>query len=267
VDESFPGKNPFRRGKLLFLFDNARRGLMLFMALLCLASASCNKSPETLDESKPISFGQRQVDQIVADRPDMAGILSNDDPVLQWIISGFNGDQLGQRIHWHARSPLSGSTAEHGAAYYGYPAYISVSGGTETTPIDKWASVVYELYNLENSADFEELSNQVMAGEIDGDGYALKCVELEFSAIEKTKSFFEKHNLPNSQHGNDPWYNWVSGEIGTFESYLESLQENDTGIGYHPLRYFKTYYDSTLLPYVDSQQEKTEEPEKTKEPQ
>lgn len=245
--------------------DSIRCHGLLLMAALCVAVASCDRPPATSDEAKPISFGQRQVDQLIADRPDMAGVLSEDDPVMKWIIDSFNGDRIGQRVYWNANSPQSGSEAEHGPPNGGYPAYVSLSGGAETTPVDKWASVVYELFNLENTQAFEELNDRAMAGEVDGDTYALECVRLEFVAVVKTKAFFEKHTLPASVHGNDPWYNWVLGDIGTFEENVQGFRENYTGLGYNPLRYFRDGYDSEIAPYVEWQREKEKNPHEDEE--
>lgn len=195
----------------------------------------------------------------------MAGVLSDDDPVMEWIIDSFNGDRIGQRVFWNANSPQSGSSAEHGSPYRGYPAYISLSGGAETTPVDKWASVVYELFNLENTHAFEELGGRAMAGEVDGEIYALECLKLEFVAVAKTKEFFEKHTLPASVHGNDPWYSWVTGDIGTFKENAKGFRENHTGLGYNPLRYFEDYYDSEIAPYVEWQREKEKNPQQDEE--
>jgi len=246
-----PAKNLSRWAAVLSQSDSIRRVSFLLVAILCVTSVSCGAQPRVNDKADSISFGQRQVDQLLADRPDMAGVLREDDPVLQWVIEGFNGDRMGYRIHWHANSPLGGSDAEHSPPYYAYPAYISLSGGAQVTPIDKWASVVYELHNIENSQAFDELHEQAKAGEIDGEAYAKKCLKLEFLALEKTKEFFEKNSLPNSRHGKDPWYNWISGDIGTFEDYAKSFEEDQIGNGYNPLKYFRDYYDTGIAPYLE----------------
>ena len=137
----------------------------------------------------------------------MQNVISESHSVFQWLVNGFNGDRIGQRIYWNASSPRSGRPAEHGPAYATYPPYIAISGRTETTPTDKWASVVYEMYNLENGEEFEATSRSAIEGKLDADDYAEKCVELEFIALTKTQKFFRLNPLPKSKHGKDVWYN------------------------------------------------------------
>lgn len=181
----------------------------------------------------------------------MRSALPSSHPAFVWVLQGFNGERAGSRIYWNANSPLSGRPAEHGPAYESYPAYISISGGTETTAIDKWASLVYEFCNLENTEQFEDLSKQAIDGLIDADGFAEKCLKLEFEALIKTREFFQKHPLPVSKHGRDKWYNWVTSDFGTFEDFKASFNipgENPFNSNYS---YFKNYYESTLMPYAD----------------
>ncbi|MDC0936874.1 hypothetical protein OAS39_11360 [Pirellulales bacterium] len=186
------------------------------------------------------------------DRPDMRDVIPPSHPVLRWLVDGFNGDRLGQRVYWNAGSPQGGRPAEHGAAYDGYPPYIAISGGTETTAIDKWASVVYEMFNLENSDQFEVVYESAIAGSLDGDAYAQKCVELEFVALEKTRDFFNSNPLPKSNHGRDPWYNWVTSDLGTYTEYKDAFDVPWTNSFNSNFAYFKEYYETTIVPYAEA---------------
>jgi hypothetical protein len=71
---------------------------------LCAVIASCSNEPiyrnsSVKPKTKDLSFGRPQIDPMLADRPDMAGILSDDDPMLLWIIESMNGGRIGQRIY------------------------------------------------------------------------------------------------------------------------------------------------------------------------
>lgn len=188
---------------------------------------------------------------MLADRPDMSGVLDEDDLVFQWVVEGFNGDRFGQRVYWNADFPQVGSDAFHFPPYYGYPAFISLSNRTHMTPVDRWVGVVYELHNLDNTQAFEKLYNRAIAEEIDGDTYAVECLRLEFAATKRTKEFFSKHSLPASKHGNDAWYNWLSGDIGTFDEYVAAFQEKRFLPSFDPLKYWRDSYDTRIAPYIE----------------
>lgn len=182
----------------------------------------------------------------------MRDVIPESHAVFQWVVAAFNGERIGQRVYWNASSPQSGRPAEHGPAYSTYPPYIAISGGTETTSIDKWAAVVFEMYNLENSEEFKAISRLAIEDELDGDAFAEACVELEFAALIKTQEFFRANPLPMSNHGRDVWYNWVTSNIGTFEDYQETFGAPGTNGLNNNFAYFKEYYDTTIVPYGDA---------------
>lgn len=190
----------------------------------------------------------RQVEQMLADRPDMAGLLKDDDPIVQWVAAGFNGDRTGQRIYWNAASPPSGNPGEHWPQYYNYPPQIIVSGGAETTRIDRWVAVVFEQFNIENDEAFAELASRAIAGDVDRDGYAVGCAKLEFAALLKCREFFEQHKLPTS-HGNHPYHKFVLSAPPTIEEYFAIL---DRSWGYNPVKYYQADYDDRLAPQIES---------------
>ena len=182
------------------------------------------------------------------DRPDMRGVLDEDSAIRDWIIAAFNGEQTGKRVYWNSDTPASGRPAEHLMPYMYYPGAIRISGGTETTPTDKWASVVFELFNLTNASDFDALNQKAIAGELDSKAYASACVALEFRAIKMTSEFFASNPLPDSKHRNDIFYQWMIEGVGTFEEYkaafdgVDSLQASN-------FKYFEEYYNTSLVPY------------------
>jgi hypothetical protein len=242
-----------------------RIGIVLAVAYLSVGCNRATQNPQAVatqtkklfatHEPDPVTlttFGERQLDQMMQDRPDMQNVIAKSDAVFQWLVNGFNGDRIGQRVYWNASSPQSGRPAEHGPAYATYPPYIAISGGTETTPTDKWASVVYEMYNLENSDQFEAISRLAMEGKLDADAYAEKCVELEFIALTKSQEFFRENPLPKSKHGRDVWYNWVTSDIGTFENLKKSFAAPGASRSNSNFAYFKQYYETTIAPYADA---------------
>jgi hypothetical protein len=239
------------------------RAFILAVGLCPVVAACDSRSTATLEmpaqvsiaeQPSQVSFGRRQVDQMLADRPDMVGILEEDDFLLRWVIGGMNGATIGQRIYWNANTPQSGSAAEHASPYEGYPPHICISGGTEITGHDRWACVVYELFNIENTKEFEDAYAKATAGTLDGDAYAKECARLEYVALTKAKEFFKKHPLPNAKPGHHEEYDQITEVPATFDEYL-ALYHDAHGNFHHPGQYFKDYYDDVIAPYLKSMKE------------
>lgn len=220
------------------------------LAVLALTATTCagcaQQRIEHRDSPTKITFGMRQVEQMLDDRPEMRDSVPASHPVYAWVVEGFDGKRLGQRVYWNANTPRSGRHAEHALPYRGYPGQILVSGGSETTPIDKWAAIVYELNNIQNHEAFLRLRDQAIAGEIDGDGFAAECVELEFRALEETQKFFRQNPLPTSSHGQDAWYNFAMSDSRTFTDYERRLADPFSRRSVGNFTYFREYYEQIM---------------------
>lgn len=211
------------------------------------------------DSSVPKTFGQRQMEQMLQDRPGMKDVIPPSHPIFEWVVAGFNGDRLGQRVYWIAVSPRTGRPAEHYAPYEGYPPCIAISGGTESTAVDKWAGVVYEMYNLENSGRFDAILQSALNGSLYADDYAEKCVELEFAALSKTRDLFRNDPLPRSPHGRDVWYNWVTSDFGTFKAYKDANNGPGSSSFSSNFAYYKEYYETSIASFAESARRQAED--------
>ncbi len=219
-------------------------GWLMLMTCACSPTASPPSAPPQLTQ---LTFGHRQVNQLLSDRPNMRGILDKEHPVRKWIVAGFNGERVGHRVYWNADSPKSGRGAEHAPRYHHYPAQLYITGGTEETSLEKWAGVVYEFFNLEHSEQFEKLRDQALAGKISSEDFALQCVKVEFSALKKTEEFFRENPLPSSIQGRHEWYDWVLHGVGSFEDYAEKFKYH-AGPGNYD--YFKNEFDEQIAPWI-----------------
>jgi hypothetical protein len=213
--------------------------------VVCVALMSCEKPSDTPHKS----FGDRQIDQMLDDRPEMVGVLRADDPIRRWVAAGMNGERIGQRIYWNGDSPHGGAPSEHARAYAYYPPHISISGGTEVTPTDKWACAVFELFNLENTKEFTDLEAKAIGGDLDRDGYGRSCANLEYVAMRKAQKFFAEHPISNTISDSDKLLTRVVHTPDTFEKYLATYQDS-AGNTYDPGEYFKAHYDYQIAPLV-----------------
>lgn len=166
---------------------------------------------------------------------------------------------MGQCVYWNASSPRTGRAAEHAIPYGNYPPYISISGGAETTPVDKWAAVVFELFNLQNFESFTRLAVDATAGKVKADEYAVKCVMLEYDAQLRTHKLFAANPLPDSPHGRDHWYNaWVRSELLSAEDFrTKHAVPGDTHCNYD---YFKNVYATRIAPFMPGSAKPSIEP-------
>ncbi|WP_430453840.1 hypothetical protein [Rhodopirellula europaea] len=199
--------------------------------------------------SQDNGFGRRQVKQMLSDRPDMKNVIGRAHPIYKWVADGFHGKYLGQRVYWNANSPRAGRAAEHAVPYSTYPPYISISGGTETTPVDKWGAVVFELCNLQNHEQFTRLATDARAGKFTADEYATQCVMLEYDAQLRTHKLFTANPLPDSHHSRDWWYNtWVKTELLSAKEFKAKYAV--PGSTRSNFDYFKNAYTTQIAPYI-----------------
>ncbi|MEP0426745.1 hypothetical protein [Rhodopirellula bahusiensis] len=189
---------------------------------------------------------------MLQDRPDMRNVLSASDPIWIWASSAFEGNLTGKRIYWNANFPTSGRPAEHLPAYGGYPASIFISGGSEESPIDKWAGLVFELNNVE-CINLEELYAESILGKHSAESFARACVRQEFEALELTRRQFEKHPIAGAKAKRDVWYTWVTEDLPTFEEY-ENLWKVHDSRSESNFKYFQDYYLQYIQPNLATEQ-------------
>lgn len=218
------------------------------LAFFSFLTGCADQAPNS--ERAKLSFGQRQLEQLLADRPDMKDAIPDSHYVASWVAESLNGDRFGSRVYWVADSPRSGAPAECYPPNQGVPAMVRLTAGTELTPIDKWASVVFELHNLLGSDKLTAATKQAYRGELNGEEYAIECVKLEFQALEMTAEFFEKHPLPKSEHGRDVFYAEVTGLKGSFDDYRAVFEAAGSPVGNYD--FFKKYYDEDILPFIET---------------
>ena len=168
--------------------DRTLLGVILCLSTLCFASQ---------DPGPQKTFGERQVEQMLDDRPDMKDVLSRDDPIYKWVCLAFEGSDKRNRVYWNARMPHGGFPACHTPKFGFYPPQILVSDTRETTGIEKWFAVVFEHFNLDNEVEQRKLLAQITTRDISAEKFADAYVQLERVAEKATVSFLESR-LPDT---------------------------------------------------------------------
>ena len=192
------------------------------------------------------TFGDRQLEQMLDDRPELRGVLTREDPVWKWLVDCFDGELIDCRVYWNLDRPINGNIAEHTPKFHQYPACIYITDSTDVSPVDKWACVVFEMFNLTNTKKFDVLKTEAINGAISRKEFADRCVQLEFLALKKTHDFLALNPIVVSPSEKDLWYSWVTSDLGTFEQY-KNVTAGEGESKYGNFEYFGTYFDGLQL--------------------
>ena len=188
------------------------------------------------------TFGDRQLQQVLIDRPDMKGIVRTNDFIYRWVVKQFNSLEY-DRVQWDPREPKSGAPAEHQSSRRASSHYIRVTSAEAISGRDKWLMLVFELHNYRNKEYFDELWDKAIAGSIRRDEYATGCVKLEFRAMVATQEFFRHHPIPGASPAKDPYYTGYFYGSNDFEDYKEML-DLEGNREYDPRDYYGKSFDS-----------------------
>jgi hypothetical protein len=140
-------------------------------------------------EARSTDFGQRQVDQLLEDRPELFPIIENNLAIKNWILDRFNGGEMNLRVYWHAEEPWSGRPAEHSIPIRGYPALIRITSKNDLTAEDKCIALIFEFFNLENESNFKKLWE---AENITSQEFAKKALMLEVGAVFRMQPLLQR---------------------------------------------------------------------------
>ena len=220
---------------------------MLRILLLTIAAFVVSVTSTTVQDSTPkkLSYGIRQIDQILDDRPEMQNAIDPSHPLMKWIAERFEAGDRGQRIVWDHREPLSGQPAEHVGAYDSYFPQIRVTASDDYTGRDKWVFVIFELMNIEGDSKQDLLLDDLVHGRLNSEQYGLRCTEVEHQAMVKTIHLLLDLNICSCLKPEDQGVLEILVTRQNFEEYvqlLDSISEDE----YDPRRYYAEHGESVL---------------------
>lgn len=141
--------------------------------------------------AQSVSFGSRQLSQLLDDRPEMDRIFCEGSPVLTWVIDRFNRGDSGSRCYWDNSETKFDSTVEHQPRVGSRSVFLRVTGRNCASPVDKWVCLLFELCLVEYSQTYSQDMLDLQVGIIDEKSFVQKCVRREYSAICATKGILE----------------------------------------------------------------------------
>jgi hypothetical protein len=197
------------------------------MAIVLLFLADCYATNQLDIRIVDLSFGRRQVEQIVLDQPDIGRVIRREPALREILECRFSGSLQGARVYWDHRETVGGRPAEHLPTFFGYPPLIRISRRFGTSAVDKCAMLLFELNNLEIDREYQLLLSAPVGKRKSREEFALACVRIEFEAMNKTRSFFETHPIRSANIDKDPNYYATLRSGNDFAAYLRWLDQRD----------------------------------------
>ncbi len=162
---------------------------------------SAKKHP--LDE-KDLEHGERQVRQMLENRPAMGELGAKADSLYRWAARKFAGEDLGERIFWNPGEPPPEVACDHRTPGPGCPGYIQMHEKFTQGPLkgknvpfeELWRGAVFELYNITGAKDFKRIESEAAAGKISREEYITGTLAVESRAAAKTRAFYIRVFLP-----------------------------------------------------------------------
>jgi tetratricopeptide (TPR) repeat protein/protein involved in polysaccharide export with SLBB domain len=141
-----------------------------------------------------LCHGQRQLAEMLQDRKAMEQYGNLAEPLYQWAIQKFAGEDLGEEVFWNSDDPPPYCGGCNYAPTDERPGSINVrethSDGKRRSFEEVWSTAVFELYNIANIEDWERLHLQALSCCLSKEQYVVKAIDIESRAAEKTRSFY-----------------------------------------------------------------------------
>ena len=191
------------------------------LAMLCLCVAICPQSPAQDEECFKLPFGEKQVLQMLSDRPAMVGIIDKSGPTYKWVCQQFENAYEGRRVHWDYALPQHGLASEYvGWTGYGFmPGFVRVTG--EISGRDQWMVLLYELENIKNAGELAKLIEVSVEQSSSKEEFIKSAVRLEHGAFLRLKKLLETWGELGCERPLSAREAWVVDVESDFEKFYE----------------------------------------------
>lgn len=177
-----------------------------------------------------IAHGERQVRQMLEDRPAMKQGVQEGDALWRWTVRKFAGEDLDDTIDWDSTVPI-GSDANHTIPTDSQRGQIRVAPRYRKGPKqgelrscdELWAEAVFELHNIVGAEDFQRLKDKAARGELQKKEFVLGMFEIEYRALQRTRAFYVKVYLRLAEKNGTATLpaGWHAHVWETAEQYLD----------------------------------------------
>jgi hypothetical protein len=194
-----------------------------------------------IQSSGEVPFGQRQLDAMLAARPQMRLYVRPNDDVCNWTIKQFSDGQR-RKIVWAGDVlPSVPSTIDSSVTVpeNGTPIQLRLRERSDFGGIIDgemlWARAVNEFYNARQAeANFPVLNRKAREGLIDREEYIRRVAEFEYASWVLTTKFYRNLWIPHCKKNNLPTSEiyWQTDLAPTFAQWMSQFK-NPNGYPYN----------------------------------
>ncbi|MCW3098310.1 MAG: hypothetical protein JWL77_3928 [Chthonomonadaceae bacterium] len=146
--------------------------------------------PKKALSAKELAYGEKQMEEMVRDRPEMGRCVHKGDPIWQFCARQFGGEASGVSIDWNNSLP-DGANGDHQIPYGSQVGYIRVRSydpgrKQDNTCEELWSYAVYELCNIRSNKQQEVIWYAALSGKINRQEYIKRSAVLEYQALPYT---------------------------------------------------------------------------------
>ena len=191
------------------------------------------------------TFGDRQVDQLVDDRPELGPLLADAPEIRSWIAARFNRVASGARLHWDNHPPVSsGSEYIPQRDFRSSPPCVRVTDRPDVAAQDKLLMLVFELENVQNTQKVLAVIRNATRSRMDFEVFFETHARLEFEALQRTAEHVEQWQaagwIDDGAGGGKRWQTYRQLPE-TFEEYFVTQNVD----GWYR-NYYRTMHDSCV---------------------
>jgi tetratricopeptide (TPR) repeat protein len=150
-----------------------------------------------------LEHGEKQVRQMLKERPLMAEHVEEGDALWRWAVRKFAGEDLDATIDWDSTPPREAS-ADHSTPTESRRGSIRVSkyaaydkqSGPEASFDELWNRAVFELHNIMHRREFLRAWEEAWDGKLTEEAFVARTCAAEHKALQQTRAFYVQVYLP-----------------------------------------------------------------------
>jgi hypothetical protein len=209
--------------------------------------------------AEDLDYGEKQVEQMVHDRPALARAVNKQSPIWQWCVRHFAGASLGYRVSWNSDSPeLPGLRCDHQLSRDGVDPSLRFTEfrssrdekmeSVKASNYDLWSRAVYELNNMENDPEFARVWADACAGKLTRNEFIIQYSRPEHVAYLKTALVYEHLWKKTWKSEIDAGRYWYVGTPRTYEAWMSRFKDRSK----YPWSNYGAAFDNKVVPYLKS---------------
>jgi hypothetical protein len=222
-----------------------------------------------------LQWGEKQLRQMLKDRPSMAPYVHEGDDLWNWTVRQFAGETSHVEVRWDDTWPKERTSDRDAGTYMGPPdtlIHINVTAnfmgtgslidqaqlkGTPKSGPVLWYETIFELFNSQKSSRFIKVCQLALSGKIDRETFILEADLTENDTRNQAFQFYRKTWISHCQALSLPYQDSV------LEKQLKGYDDNSV---YYPedrindlislkesndhYRAYGQVYDNLIVPFI-----------------